>query len=751
MDRRILAGVSLTVLLAAAAPAIAQQTISVGGSVSGSLQSGDSRLDSGAFVDTYQFEGRAGQTVTVGLTSGDLDSYLMMRGPSGFSQENDDRDSGVKDAQITARLPADGTYRISATSYEAGETGAYRLTLQSGGMSRAGSSSGAAGGGTARVGANAGRLDAGDSTLDGGEHIDRWTFAGTPGARYSARLSAADFDAYLFVRGDGLEEGNDDDPAGRGSRDSRLEFVMPADGQVTLAATSYEGGERGAYTLTIDQAGAGSGGSTTVAATSGELTLGQTINGRLGQGDSTLRSGEYMNAWTLRGRAGDQVDLRLSSSAFDAYLFISGPNDFNAVNDDADGSDSRLTVTLPADGEYQVVATTYEPGESGAYRLTTARATGAAAVAAAATTPGFDTGVDVRGRLAQGDATLSSGEFADSYRFSGRRGDRVALSLQSSDFDAYLMMRGPDGERHENDDGSASSTDSAIDMVLPADGDYEITVTSYEAGETGAYRFVAGPSQGTPRQAGVSSGPRVFAVMVGISDYGGEARNLAYTADDARKLAEDLRREGVLNPSSIVLTDAQATVAGVRAAFDQVARQAGPDDMFLFFFSGHGMQRDGTVSAMEPDGRIETIALRDGEISDTEMATMFGRLNTRLSMVVLDSCFSGGFARNVVSRPGTVGLFSSEEDLTSAVAGKFEAGGYLAHFLRSGLTGEANLDADDMITAGELSTYLRRRFARDVDNVQATTLDGQRNYQNLVIDRGGVQVDDVVLRLAAAP
>ncbi len=52
-----------------------------------------------------------------------------------------------------------------------------------------------------------------------------------------------------------------------------------------------------------------------------------------------------------------------------------------------------------------------------------------------------------------------------------------------------------------------------------------------------------------------------------------------------------------------------------------------------------------------------------------------------------------------------------------------------------------------MITAGELATYLRREFAREVTDVEAETQDGQRSYQNLVVDRGGVQVDDVVLRL----
>jgi hypothetical protein len=330
----------------------------------------------------------------------------------------------------------------------------------------------------------------------------------------------------------------------------------------------------------------------------------------------------------------------------------------------------------------------------------------------------------------------------------------VAVELTSSAFDAYTILRTPSGQQIDNDDGQ-DGTDSRLDTVLSETGEYEVQVTSYSAGETGSYRFSVTPSQGSARQAAVPGGPRVFAIMVGVSDYGGEQMNLPYTDDDAAKLAETLRREGVLNPASITLTNAQATVAGVRQAFQRVAQQAGPNDMFLFFFSGHGDQSEAdqaAVSATEPDGRSESIVLRDGEISDREMAQLFGTLRTRLSMLVLDSCYSGGFARNVVDRPGVMGLFSSEEDLTSAVADKFEAGGYLAHFLRTGLSGDADGDGDQMVTAGELATYLRRQFTTQVENVEAETAEGQRNYQNLVIDRGGVQIDDVILRLnPAAP
>lgn len=737
-------------LMMGGSPVMAQERLAFGGSTAGDLADGDSTLSSGEYVDVYTFEGRAGQQVTISMTSGDVDAYVMLRGPSGFAEENDDRDAGLTDAQVSVRLPANGTYRIQATTYEPGETGRYRISLAEGGAATT-----AEGGGAVTLGSpNRGQLLDGDGRLPAGEYVDRWILSGTPGQTYVAQLNTGDFDAYLFVRGEGLEADNDDDTSGRGSTNSRLEFVMPEDGQVVLATTSYLGEETGAYTLLVNEAGTQTA-SVTAPPSGDRLRLGQVVNGDLTEGDATLRSGEYTQVFTLSGSAGDQIDLRLISGSFDPYLFITGPDDFSAANDDdpsgEDGINSRLIVTLPADGDYQVYATSYAPGESGDFRLTANRATGTAIAQAetaqASRVPAFETGIDMNGSLADGDQALPDGEYADRYTFQGRAGERIALTVESGQFDTYLFMRGPGGFSNDNDDGP-DGTNSRIDAVLPADGEYTVTVTSFGPRETGRYRFVAGPSLGTPRQAGVQGGPRVFAVMVGISDYGGTG-DLAYTADDALKLAEALRREGVLNPASITLTDADATVQGVRDAFAEVAAQAGPDDIFLFFYSGHGSQHPGSFNPSEPDSRYETIALRDGEISDTEMAELFGTLDTRLAMIVLDSCFSGGFARNVVSRPGVIGLFSSEEDLTSQVAGKFEAGGYLAHFLRTGLAGEANMDGDDMITAGELTTYLRRKFAAEVSDVGAETIDGQRSYQNLVVDRGGVQVDDVVIRIAA--
>jgi hypothetical protein len=283
--------------------------------------------------------------------------------------------------------------------------------------------------------------------------------------------------------------------------------------------------------------------------------------------------------------------------------------------------------------------------------------------------------------------------------------------------------------------------------VLAEVGYYLLTVTSYRAGESGRYRLTLAPSAGNPRQTAVRAGPRVIALLVGVSDYGGRTNSLPNTDEDARQLFDGLRNAGVLHPASRVLTNGDATRKSVAAAFAQASAAAGPNDLFLFFFSGHGNQLDVTPSATELDGRSETIELYDEAMTDYELGQLFSTVGSRMALVALDSCYSGGF-RNLIDRPNVMGLFSSEEDLTSLVADQFKAGGFLSYFLRNGLGGAADDDGDRIVTAGELATYVRRRFRREGD-IPASTREDEPNFQNLVIERGGVHIDDVVVRLEA--
>ncbi|HHH27348.1 MAG TPA: hypothetical protein ENK57_03220 [Polyangiaceae bacterium] len=94
--------------------------------------------------------------------------------------------------------------------------------------------------------------------------------------------------------------------------------------------------------------------------------------------------------------------------------------------------------------------------------------------------------------------------------------------------------------------------------------------------------------------------------------------------------------------------------------------------------------------------------------------------------------------QTIASGEGRAGMFSSEEDVTSAVAGRFRAGGYLSHFVRLGIQGEADQDPrNSILTVGELTHYAWRQFGQHAADVRMR--DG---IQQLVVDRGALPTTD---------
>jgi hypothetical protein len=482
------------------------------------------------------------------------------------------------------------------------------------------------------------------------------------------------------------------------------------------------------------------------------LAAGQAHSGELTPLDTQRRSGKYEDVFRIDGRRGQRIELTLSSDDFDPYLLVTGPGGYAMSNDD-DGRGntlgSRLVIELPEDGSYRVSATSFSPGAMGAYRLAAAVPAAGERADTAQPASAITLGSVLNGRLDRDDLRLGGDKFQDRYRLAGRRGDRVRISAVSPDFDTVLNLQGPDGATQSNDDSQDNgnaTTNSRIDTVLAEDGDYVVSVTSYADNATGKYRLTVEPGTPNPRHAGVQAGPRVLAVAVGVSDYE-RTSDLPHTDGDATELLASLRQAGLLHPQSIALTNAQATTQAVRSALQRAARSAGPNDLVMFFFSGHGDQVDVPRSARELDGRAETIELYDAAMTDAQLEPLIDQLNGRTVLVAIDSCYSGGF-RNLVNRPNVMGLFSSEEDLTSLVAGRLEAGGYLSYYLRTGLSGEADQDGDRVISAGELATYLRRNFRLEGD-IPASTREDESNYQYLLVERGGLHVDDGLVRLGA--
>jgi hypothetical protein len=733
----------------------------------GTLAQGDARLDSGEFMDSYQIQGRAGERVRITLTSPDFDTYVMLRGPDGSDFDNDDT-YGTNSA-LDVTLPANGTYRLVATSYRAGETGAYTLTTNgspilayTGGRSTGSSVGGASSSGTLEPGRPvSGQLAQGDAALDSGEFFDTYTLNAEPGSQLVLEMSSATIDTYLAAFGSGdYQVSNDDDPSGSNGTNSRLEVTVPGTGVLTVAATSYAGGETGAYHLTATRTGA----ATRVNSTGERLVLGRSVNGALDRNDARDERGTN-DVYLLEGQQGQRLRLALDSSTFDPLLRLEGPNGFREENDDdpAGGTlNALLDTTLPATGTYRVVVGSYAAEGLGAYRLEAGTGAGSASTGGRTiASSGSDTigmGQNLTGSLARGDQTISSGEFSDFYTFEGQRGERVIFDMASSEFDTYLSLQFPGGGQEDNDDrASGDNTDSRLVVTLPEDGTYRLMATSYQTGETGAYTLaMSAPSVADGTLDPRVGSSRVYLLSVGVSDY--ERMNqLDRTDQDATKLAETMQRGGMLGSESATLINAQATRANFEQAVRSISSAIGPDDLFLVFFSGHGGKNE-VAPSIERDGVSETIEMFDQSIADYELAAMLEPVHAR-TLLVLDSCFSGGFDDIINNRVGRMGVFSSDSDLTSLVADKFEAGGYISHILQLAMEGQADANGDATITAGELSEFMRTTFYRIAlsEPLESDWYDTARGhsgsgYQHIVVNRGGdgMPYEEVLVNLAPA-
>jgi astacin (peptidase family M12A)/caspase domain-containing protein len=111
-------------------------TINRNESVEGRLEDLDEEFEGGRFYDLWAFTGSAGEVVTVDLQSGEFDALVSLRtAPPGqgiMLGEDDDSGDAYNSRLENQELPADGSYVIVVTSYEAAR-GSYQLTLQSSG------------------------------------------------------------------------------------------------------------------------------------------------------------------------------------------------------------------------------------------------------------------------------------------------------------------------------------------------------------------------------------------------------------------------------------------------------------------------------------------------------------------------------------------------------------------------------------------------------------------------------------------
>lgn len=330
-------------------------------------------------------------------------------------------------------------------------------------------------------------LAEGDPTwgMNGRFHLYR--FDARAGDRFSIDLRSDDFDAYLVVgdRSGGIFNPIDQDDDGGEGLNSRIRFVSPRDDTFWVLAQALSDYGTGDYTIELSALPAPQ------PAVPMALAVGGNALGELTDGDAVLEDESFYDLYTFRGEAGQRYAISMSSPSFDTYLHVGTGtgNDFSEIardDDSGEGTDSRVLFTPDRDGVYSVQASSYASEATGDYSLSIMEMAppGPRVVLPIAV------GGTVTGDIDESDAMSDDGVHEDWYSFRGEAGQRLATTLRSADFDAYLELGTVDenGVFHSerSDDDGGGGLDSRIVTTLENDGEYVIRASPLYTG-TGRY------------------------------------------------------------------------------------------------------------------------------------------------------------------------------------------------------------------------------------------------------------------------
>jgi len=227
------------------------------------------------------------------------------------------------------------------------------------------------------------------------------------------------------------------------------------------------------------------------------------------------------------------------------------------------------------------------------------------------------------------------------------------------------------------------------------------------------------------------------AVVIGISDYKDERiTDLQYAHRDAEAFVEWLRSPagGTLPEEQInLLTNAQATLGKMVAAFDWLINKSKPGDRALIYFSGHGDVETltsfnrGYLLAHDAPG---TTYMAGGALNLLILQDIISTLSGKGVQVVMisDACRAGKLAGSETGGSHTttaelakafaheIKILSCQPEEFSLEGEQWGGGrGCFSYHLTEGLTGLADGDANMTVELREIGRYLQDRVSAEAD------------------------------------
>lgn len=272
-----------------------------------------------------------------------------------------------------------------------------------------------------------------------------------------------------------------------------------------------------------------------------------------------------------------------------------------------------------------------------------------------------------------------------------------------------------------------------------ADGAFAGYGTFYQAsGGVFQGRWQAGEYMGNTRsntqqtESDANPSIKVWALIVGVSSYE-HMPALRFPDDDAYRLFAFLKSPpgGAIPDDRIrILVDEDATRQNIVQGMQDLFLKAGPQDLIILYFSGHGLP--GAFLPIDYNGD-------DHVLAHSDIKRWLDRSPAGYKLCLADACHSGGlvaakgaslpqvlrryYDNLSATRPGTALIMSSKANETSLESSGLRQGVF-SHFLLRGLKGEADHDADGVVRIVELFNYIKGNTEAYTQRRQSPILEG---------------------------
>lgn len=246
-------------------------------------------------------------------------------------------------------------------------------------------------------------------------------------------------------------------------------------------------------------------------------------------------------------------------------------------------------------------------------------------------------------------------------------------------------------------------------------------------------RTESNPDEVNVNYKGADTSFELYLFVIGINEYKNSTYNLNYAHSDASSFKEMIEKNASAiysNINTFFIHDDQATKPNILRQLQKVSEEAEPQDVFMFYYAGHGVMNEGTMG-YEKDfylvpydvtqlyGADEQLA--EKAISSQTLNEIAREIPARKQLFLLDACQSGAavdklaLARGAAEEKAIAQLARSTGTYWMAASGseqfatEFEELGHgvFTYSVLQGLEGRADAGTEDKkITAKELGAFI---------------------------------------------